>query len=242
MQAVIDMVNHSPIVSYAWLDRGRAPRSYLQGMALVYLQARCTLGSDPRVKAMAVCWDGENDNDVLHFCADDFAVQGLDNSATDEQRLRHLFVLMIGLGMRESSGRWCEGRDRTVEHPTADSAESGLFQVSWDLHYGTPGATDLLHDYLQRQDPFASFFKQGVDPRQSDLEVVGEGDGARYQRLAKEKPGFAVYLAALGLRSNARHWGPVIRHEFELRPEANDLLKEVEAYACEHSLCPLFAT
>ena len=34
------------------------------------------------------------------------------NDVSGIDTLRHLFVLMIGLGMRELSGRYCEGRDQ----------------------------------------------------------------------------------------------------------------------------------
>lgn len=36
--------------------------------------------------------------------------------------LRQLFVLLIGLGMRESSGQYCEGRDRSASNVTAEAA------------------------------------------------------------------------------------------------------------------------
>ena len=52
---------------------------------------------------------------------------------TPGKRLRRLFVLLMGLGMRESSGQYCEGRDRSAHNTSADTAEAGLFQVSFDL-------------------------------------------------------------------------------------------------------------
>jgi len=45
----------------------------------------------------------------------------------------------MGLGMRESSGRYCEGRDRNANNVTSDTAEAGLFQMSWDIHGVKPG-------------------------------------------------------------------------------------------------------
>jgi hypothetical protein len=54
------------------------------------------------------------------------------NDVSGIDTLRHLFVLMIGLGMRESSGRYCEGRDQSASNTSADTAEAGLFQTSWN--------------------------------------------------------------------------------------------------------------
>ena len=41
------------------------------------------------------------------------------NDVSGTDTLRHLFVLMIGLGMRESSGRYCEGRDQSASNTSA---------------------------------------------------------------------------------------------------------------------------
>jgi hypothetical protein len=70
--------------------------------------------------------------------------------------------------------------------------------------------------------------------------IAGAGDGTCQQMLATEKPTLAVYLAALGLRSNCRHWGPVIRHEVEIRPEAEECLRTISSLAGEHDLCQVF--
>jgi len=34
--------------------------------------------------------------------------------------------------MRESSGQYCCGRDTSEDNTTADTAEAGLFQMSWN--------------------------------------------------------------------------------------------------------------
>jgi hypothetical protein len=39
---------------------------------------------------------------------------------------------MMGLGMRESSGQHCEGRDMSADNVSSDTAEAGLFQMSWN--------------------------------------------------------------------------------------------------------------
>jgi hypothetical protein len=240
--SICSILDHSVIAQYRWKQRGQAPSAYLRGMGLAYLLAQSKLSSEPMANTMAAPWDGENKNDILHFSTNDFSLTGLDNSGSDQDRLRHLFSLLIGLGMRESSGRWCEGRDQTVANQTADSAESGLFQTSWDIRYTTPAAKELLRIYQQREDKFAPIFKTDIHPVEGDLEIIGTGDGATYQRVAKEKPTFSVFLAALGLRSNCRHWGPVIRHEAEIRAEADEYLQTIANHARAQNLYTVLTT
>jgi hypothetical protein len=44
---------------------------------------------------------------------------------------------MLGHGMRESSGRHCEGRDLSADNVQSDTAEAGLFQTSYNAHSAT---------------------------------------------------------------------------------------------------------
>lgn len=53
----------------------------------------------------------------LGRCRSAWLYQGYESSGV--ATLRHVFVLLFGLGMRESSGRYCEGRDRSVSNTTA---------------------------------------------------------------------------------------------------------------------------
>jgi len=41
---------------------------------------------------------------------------------------------------------------------------------------------------------------------------------------------FAVETHALTLRSLCNHYGPIVRHEVELKSEALDLFEAIEAY------------
>ena len=58
----------------------------------------------------------------------------MDNDAAGVDTVRHLFVLLIGLGMRESSGKYCEGRDKSASNRSAETAEAGLFQLTMHPH------------------------------------------------------------------------------------------------------------
>ena len=54
--------------------------------------------------------------------------------------------LLLGLGMRESSGNYSEGRDMSASNVTGDTAEAGLFQQSWNSHSASPHIAQLLDE------------------------------------------------------------------------------------------------
>jgi hypothetical protein len=139
--------------------------------------------------------------------------------------------MLIGLGMRESSGEYCTGRDMSASNTSAVSAEAGLFQMSWDAASCSVLIPRLLQLYQDKIDDTARIFKEGTSADISDLENYGSGVGATYQKLAKSSPAFAVEMAGVGLRNiggKMGHWGPIRRKEVELRPEADALLLQVE--------------
>ena len=150
------------------------------------------------------------------------------NDASGIDTLRHLFVLMIGLGMRESFGRYCEGYDRSASNTSADSAEAGLFQMTWDVHRASRQIPRLLDEYQENGGGYREIFCEGVTPHRGDLDNFGSGTGLRFQQLCKDCPGFAVEAAAVGLRNLRTHWGPINRREAELRPEAEEMLQQVQ--------------
>jgi peptidoglycan hydrolase-like protein with peptidoglycan-binding domain len=161
------------------------------------------------------------------------------NDVSGIDTLRHLFVLMIGLGMRESSGRYCEGRDRSASNTSADSAEAGLFQMSWDAHGASRQIPRLLDEYQANGGGgYREIFCEGVTPHRGDLDNCGSGTGLRFQQLCKDCPGFAVETAAVGLRNLRTHWGPINRREAELRQEADDMLQQVQRLVASGVIIP----
>lgn len=215
----------SDVARYSWKDRGRAPIGYTKGMAVTYgVALRRLLARDPVAIAMVrVVEDGL---DVF----DDYNFNTL--GAPDLDRLRALWVVLLGLGMRESSGNCFEGRDMSASNTSADSAEAGLFQTSWDLYTlhksAVPELPGLLNAYAsEKWDGFKNIFQEGV--RGSMTPNTGEGQGALFQLTCKNSPAFAAESAAIGLRTVRNHWGPIIRHEVEIRPEAEALFRAVES-------------
>ncbi len=164
----------------------------------------------------------------------------MSNEADGVNTLRHLFVLLIGLGMRESSGRYCEGRDRSASNTGANTAEAGLFQVSFDARTASPLLPQLFQQYKTKPNSgFVDVFKEGVTPPPTakDLEDFGTGDGRDFQQVCKECPAFAAEFAAVGLRNIRKHWGPIITRAAEVRPEANLMLTQVEHAVDTSNLC-----
>ena len=46
--------------------------------------------------------------------------------------------------------------------------------------------------------------------------------------LSKTCPQYHVEVTGIGLRNRRQHWGPINRHEAEVRPEAGELFKAVQ--------------
>jgi peptidoglycan hydrolase-like protein with peptidoglycan-binding domain len=226
---ITQIAANSSLAHVSWRKRGEAPLGYIKGMAVMFaVVSRKLEQGDSAALEMARAVSGDSHRDALALYGSDFAALGMRNNVSGIDTLRHLFVLLIGLGMRESSGRYCEGRDLHASNVKADTAEAGLFQMSWDAHGASPEIPRLLAEYQANGGGYRAIFAEGVTCRDSDFATFGSGTGAEFQRLCRECPGLAVETAAVGLRSICSHWGPILRHEVELRPEADDLLMQVQ--------------
>ncbi len=231
----------SAIASYRWANRGRAPAGYIKGMAVSFARISCDLNTGSAyAREMAKAVTADAARDALKHYEDIFKQAGMDNSRDGQDTLRHLFVLMLGLGMRESSGNHCEGRDRSANNTTAETAEAGLFQTSFNARRGSPLLPKLFADFKARPTPSdKDIFKEGVRCREGELDNFGAGDGRDFQQLSKDCPFFAVAFAAIGLRNIRRHWGPINRRDAEIQPAADALFKEVQKLVDRDKLGPL---
>ncbi len=229
INAIVALAASSDLAKYSWPGRGRAPIGYTKGMAVCFGQTYAKLlAGDSAARAMVAVVDGPYD--VFDHYDQQFAdIRMETDGASDADRLRALFVILTGLGMRESSGRYCEGRDRSASNTTADTAEAGLFQQSWDSRRANPEIEKMFRSYSKDSRGFLDIFKEGVLVKPGDLDNYGSGDGREFQFLCKLCPEFAVEVAAIGLRTLYTHWGPIVRHEAELVPAANALFKQVQA-------------
>ena len=226
-----DIAKTSPIANYSWKDRGRAPAGHTVGTALSFALAYMRLNSDDQAaQQMAKANTGNMDKDVFAWYKAQYDALGMDNSAAAPpvDRLRHLFVLILGLGMRESSGRYPEGRDQSASNTSSETAEASFLQTSWNIRSCSSTIPPLLPEYWSNPCGFRAQFKEGVTLKSSDLGNFGSGDGARYQFLSKYAPCFHALVSAVGLRNVRQHWGPINNRAAELRQDANTMLRAVQ--------------
>jgi hypothetical protein len=231
LDPIIAIASSSPVMNIDWPHRGLAPRGYIKGMAVVYARVYCKLkAGDAAVTAMAQKDRNDSNTDALSHYASQFSALGMSNATSGADPLRHLFTLMIGLGMRESSGRFCEGLDRDANPPndTAEKAEAGMFQSSFNLRTASPLLPALFAQYSAHPSGFVDIFREGVTPKPKDLENFGTGPGRDFQKLEKECPAFAAEFTAVGLRFRRQHWGPINNHAAEVRSNVEVMLRAVQ--------------
>jgi uncharacterized protein (TIGR02594 family) len=229
---IIKIADDSWIADYDWEDRGRAPDGYTHGMAVAFAQTYKKLKAGHPAAAEMAKARTESSKDVFNEYIDEFRQVGMSNEKAGIDTLRHLYALMLGSGMRESSGMYCCGRDQSAENFDSTTCEAGLFQTSYNASNSSDPEFDMLQDeYAHGASPgYREIFSQGVTCSSSDWENYGSGRGEQFQELCKTQPAFAVETHALTLRNLCNHYGPVIRHEVELKREADQMFKKVQDY------------
>lgn len=231
IDAITKIAENSTIANYNWNDRGKAPKGYTAGVALCFALAIIRLAEDDPAALTMAQSERDNNEDALHWYRSTFRDLGMDNSKDGVDTLRHLFVMMLGLGMRESSGKYCEGRDMSATNVASDTAEAGMYQTSWNIRSCCSDIPPLLQEYWDNPNGFLKTFQKDIGPDSNDLGNFGSGDGAKYQFLSKFAPAFHAYVTALGMRylgGENGHWGPIRRGEVEIRVDADDMLLEVQ--------------
>jgi hypothetical protein len=170
------------------------------------------------------------------------------NDVAGPDTLRHAYVLLLGLGMMESSGRYCEGRDVSECFSTADSAEAGLFQTSYGARRFSASLPPMIQRYAgDTSHCLAPAFGPGLSCKiqkshnpscpNATSDIAGSGPGADWQRMTKACPAFATEYAAVVLRKHGGahgEFGPIRSGRAEVRPECDNMLKSVETYVAQH--------
>jgi hypothetical protein len=233
IRAIVALAASSPVTHHDWHGRGVAAAGYIKGMAVTFgLVCQKFKAGDSAAQLMAQANTGNDNVDALSWYNSNFHALGMSNDVAGLNTLRHLFVLLLGLGMRESSGNCFEGRDMSAGNTSAETAEAGLFQQSHDSFRASPELAKLMAAYQANPSwGFQSIFREGVSHGMTPN--LGNGPGAEFQGLCKVSPSFAVEAAAVGLRviggtAPHGHWGPISRKEAELRPEADALFLQVQ--------------
>jgi peptidoglycan hydrolase-like protein with peptidoglycan-binding domain len=237
---IVDIAEGSAIARYSWRDRGVAPKGYTAGIALCFALAATRLQEvHPTAMVLAQADRNDADEDALTWYRAEFIRKlDTDNSEDGIDTLRSVFVMLLGLGMRESSGRYCEGRDMSASNVSADTAEAGMHQTSYNIRSFNDQIPLLLKAYWQNPNGFLPTFRNGASPKGDELANFGSGDGAKHQFLSKFAPAYHAYVTAIGMRFGRQHWGPINRSEVELREEANDMLLEVQHYLSSDAVGP----
>ncbi len=226
-------------------------------MALVFARALCQPDrADVRLVSSPADM-APNSDDALRPYAPLFHATGMSNTASGVDTLRHSYVLLIGLGMTESSGRYCEGRDVSACFTSANSAEAGLFQTSFGAHRFSSSLPAMTQRYMSdRSGCMLNTFKGPINCRvlkshnptcpKDNSDVAGSGPGADWQRLTKACPAFATEYAAVLLRThggNNGEFNPIRKLEAEVRPECDGMLHNVQAFVEEHrGICSKLST
>lgn len=148
---ITDLAKTSTCASTNWSNRGRAPAGYVKGIALSYARSLCRIknGSAPAgAKILKAPSSGNPSKDILAHYQDLLAVAGLHVNQAGDAALHSAYTVGIGLGMRESSGKYCEGWDTSAgsNRPSA-AAEAGLFQVSYDSIGASPEMQKMYDEY-----------------------------------------------------------------------------------------------
>jgi hypothetical protein len=236
-EAIIAIARKSSIAGYSWPGRGVAPKGYTNGMALAFAYVYRRLKTDNSAALeMAKANTGDDNRDALSWYNSNFQAVGMSNNKAGVDTLRHLFVLMLGLGMRESSGRHCEGRDMSATNVQADTCEGGAFQQSWDSNGSTRELKKLMDEYrvssYAKAFGYLDVFREGVSCSQKNWDCYGSAssDGYQFQKLCKEAPTYAVESCGVGLRNIRKHWGPINRKEVSLVVSADDMFQQVQDY------------
>jgi hypothetical protein len=206
-------------------------------MAKTFAHAMARLNAgDSAMQIMAQAATGNADKDALTYYAAEFSAKGMANNVAGVATLRHLFVMMIGLGMRESSGNHWEGRDMSASNVQSDTCEAGLFQTSWNISSCSGEIKKLLDDYKSDPNAFRESFTIGLSPTTSNLDIYGSGLGAQYQWLARYSPAFTAFVTGIGLRLLRAHWGPIGRREVLIEPKVDKMLQDVQGLVANDPL------
>jgi hypothetical protein len=242
LDAIKTIAGGSSCYRYAWKDRGQMPKGFVKGVALVYARAVCNQGrSDVALVSKAATTDDARD--ALSWYRSNYSALGMSNASAGVDTLRHVYTLILGLGMRESSGEHCTGRDASASNVSADSAEAGAWQTSWDSHTVNAELSKLFARYRASSSGcFLEAFREGVSCSASDWKNWGTGaDGLDFQRIEKACPAFAAEYVAVMLRvqgGKSGHYGPLRTKAAEVRPECDSMLQQVESYVAKNpSVC-----
>lgn len=219
---IFKIVENSSCSKYYWKDRGRAPMSYLKGMGLMYAKQVCG-GSD------FIRQEKITGNNSIQKMKDALEFYGIPGSELNT------YTFLLGLGMRESTGRYCLGRDSTADYVKDYEAEAGLFQTAYVARLFNEELSPLYEAYKNgKHSCELETFSEGVTCPSRSAKNWGNGPGVAWQDFTKKCPAFATDWAAILIRSNYRHFGPIKNNKVEFINECKAMFQEVEKVATDN--------
>ncbi len=243
IEQITTLVSSSTCAGYSWKNRGRAPKGYMKGMALTYARSFCRYKSStasPSGLVKLFMTEAKTPaKDALAHYSSIYSNLSMNITSVGINPLRSVYTLGIGLGMRESSGKYCEGRDMSASNTSSSTAEAGMFQTSYNSMGASVELSKLYAEYKSNPSKcHLGIFKEGVSSC-SNSSIAGSGEGATYQALNKSCPAFAAEYAMVMLRVLRAHYGPITRREAEVTTACNQMLQKVEdvidnnPYSCD---------
>jgi len=199
-----------------WKNRGLAPLGFIKGMAKTFALSYCAPTSPTTLKLSKPL--GSQTDDALKY-------YGL-KPATPKDIFIETFTLGTGLAMRESSGSYCTGRDKSAGNTSSDTAEAGLMQTSFNSVNADKELKRLFDFYVKDGAPcYLETFKEGASCKPYDNVNFGAGDGLKFQKLSKSCPAFAAQYSMIVTRVLKSHFGPILRLEAQISTECRQMFK-----------------
>lgn len=241
----------SPIANYSWKDRGRTPAGYVKGTALVWAKLYCHQDSDVAKvmgEARKLPESTYDVTDVLSWYNSNFKALGLNSDTSGVETMMNTMMIVWGLGPRESSGKYCCGRDMSADFDSADSAEAGTYQSSYGSKRASPALEQLFKKYQSSTEGcFLDVFKEGVSASYCAGQAKNWGDpssnGYKWQAMIKQCPAAGSEWAGILVRKSGGtrgEYGPLRKKQAELKIEVRHLLVEINKYIDTHpGVCTL---
>lgn len=224
IEKINSLVDGHACANYSWKNRGKAPNAYVRGVSATFVRAVCN------PEASHVKFISRPNQNIK---GDVFTNYGL-NPQGGLESLKTTYTLLLGLGMRESSGKHCVGRDMSANFSSAIEAEAGLFQTSYNIVSYHEETRKLLNAHGSC---LLNVFSKGVSCSAGDAKTWGTGNGAKWQETAKLCPSLATEVAAVTVRFSGGptgHYGPLRKKEAEYNKSCEQMLDSVMNYVLEN--------
>ena len=212
--------------------QGKPPKSYLKGSALSFAKAVCNPSDEVTIITSQAVGDASKDA-LAHYGV---------KPATAQERLEVIYSLMLGSAARESSWRWCVGKDPSASNTSSETCEAGLYQTSYNSRSASPALPRLFAKYkADKSGCFATEYKGATKCTDANLKNWGTGEGVEFQKLSKECPGFATEYHGIMLRTRRSHYGPINIKKSLIKQSCTKMFNQIRnKIEQKPELCSLF--